>query len=322
MKRREFLQQQASFLLPLPFLSLRLNHLALNQGLVDYDTYAFTIGKFKCRVFKDSMFKYLGKDYFINAPQELITQELNRYHQQTDNIPSPFVALLIEDQTQKILIDTGIGLTRDPITFKGKSYHFQGRLLEILQQEGIRGEDITTLIITHFHPDHIGGVFSEAGKLNFPKATIKIHEAEWAYWHSAKSVNQPPLFHNFIEKNVTPLTKADLDLIKGDETELCSGIQAIHIPGHTPGQLALHIASQGEQFLYISDAFLHPLHMEHLDWQTNYDLDHAKAKASRVKLLDFAYGEQMLMQGFHFDFPGLGRVDKAGQNWKWVYTKK
>jgi hypothetical protein len=70
--------------------------------------------------------------------------------------------------------------------------------------------------------------------------------------------------------------------------------------------------------LYISDAFLQPLHIERLDWQTNYELDHWKAKHSRIKLLELAQKEDMLVNSFHFDFSGLGRVDKRNGKWNWT----
>jgi glyoxylase-like metal-dependent hydrolase (beta-lactamase superfamily II) len=104
--------------------------------------------------------------------------------------------------------------------------------------------------------------------------------------------------------------------------EVLPGIQAVKADGHTPGQIALTIHSKKEHLLYISDAFLHPLHIERIDWQTNYDLDHAKAKQSRLKLLNLAYKDNMLVSAFHFEFPGLGRVDKINQNWTWNYWKK
>ena len=86
---------------------------------------------------------------------------------------------------------------------------------------------------------------------------------------------------------------------------------------YTPGQIALIIHSENEYMLYISDAFLHPLHIEKINWQTNYDMDHAKAKQSRVKLLELAYKDNMLVNAFHFDFPGLGRIHKFENNWTW-----
>ena len=111
-------------------------------------------------------------------------------------------------------------------------------------------------------------------------------------------------------------------VIKGDFIEIIPGIQCVKAGGHTPGQMALIIKQETNPFMYISDAFLHPLHIENIDWQTNYDLDHKKAKKTRIKLLELAYKEHMLINAFHFDFPGLGRIDKLKNNWIWNYTEK
>lgn len=178
------------------------------------------------------------------------------------------------------------------------------------------------MIITHFHPDHIGGIFSEKGNLNFPNARFHMHEEEWSYWHSSQSGNQPEMFKYFNEKNISSLKNLNLHLFNGDFVSLLPGITAVKTDGHTPGQIALNIHSDHEHLLYISDAFLHPLHIEQLDWQTNYDLDHQKAKNSRIKLLELAHKENMLVNAFHFDFPGLGRIDKFENNWIWNYSDK
>ena len=247
---------------------------------------------------------------------------LNKYHIAPDNIPSPFIALLLQQDNKKILIDTGIGFSEKPINVRGNSVLLKGRLHQLLKQENIKKEDITNVIITHFHPDHIGSIFSENEQANFPNARFHMHEDEWKYWHTSQSDNQPAQFKYFIEKNITPLKNFNLHLFKGDFVDLLPGITAVKAEGHTPGQIALIIYSGKEYFLYISDAFLHPLHIERLDWQTNYDLDHEKAKQSRVQLLQLAYKDNMLVNAFHFNFYGLGRIDKYNNNWIWNYTNK
>ena len=130
------------------------------------------------------------------------------------------------------------------------------------------------------------------------------------------------MFRIFIDKNISRLKDLNLNLITGDFVELVPGITAVKADGHTPGQIAVLLHSGKNHLLYISDAFLHPLHIERLDWQTNYDQDHPKAKQSRLKLLDLAFKENMLINAFHFDFPGLGRVDRGGNNWTWKYSRK
>ncbi len=281
-----------------------------------------SIGKITCILFRDLLFKYLAKDFFTNAGQEQLSQSLQKYRVSPDNIPSPFIAMLLQYDDKKILIDTGIGFLEEPLVFRGESYVFKGRVLQLLQQEKIQREAITDVVITHFHPDHIGGIFTHNGTLNFPNARFHMHEDEWQFWHSPASDNQPALFKYFIEKNITTLQHLNLHLFKGDFYPLLPGVTAIKADGHTPGQIALNIQSGNEHLLYISDAFLHPLHIENVDWQTNYDWDQQKARRSRIKLAELAYKDNMLVNAFHFDFPGLGRIDKFQQNWNWNYTKK
>lgn len=280
------------------------------------------VGEYDCMIFRDFQFKYLAKDFFINADPKDLNQSLKKYNVAPENIPSPFIAVLLQHKERKILIDTGIGFSEKPIVFRGASHEFKGQLHHLLRKENIRMEDITDVIITHFHPDHIGGIYSETGQLNFPAARFYMHEDEWQYWHSSKSDNQPGMFKFFIERNITKLKDKNLHLIKGDFTELLPGITAVKADGHTPGQIAPIIHSGNEQLLYISDAFLHPLHIERIDWQTNYDLDHAKAKLSRIKLLELAHRDNMLVNAFHFDFPGLGKPDKRNGTWRWHKQEK
>jgi glyoxylase-like metal-dependent hydrolase (beta-lactamase superfamily II) len=304
-----------------PFFHLTASQLLGSMLGSNEEVIKINIGKINCTFFRDTMFNYLAKDYFINANPDELSQSLDKYNITPNNIPSPFIALLLQSDERKILIDTGIGYMEKPLVFRGKSYMFKGKLSGLLQQQGLKKEDITDVIITHFHPDHIGGIFNEQ-QLNFPNARFHLPEEEWAYWHSAKSEGQPALFRFFTEKNITSLQEGNLHLFKGDFVELVPGVTAVKAEGHTPGQIALIVHSKKEHLLYISDAFLHPLHIERLDWQTNYDWNHQKAKQSRIKLLELARKEDMLVNAFHFDFPGLGRIEKKGVNWIWNYSQK
>ncbi len=305
----------------LPLIDISQFNIFNSTFLTDDEVVKIKIGKCDCTIFRDQMFKYLAKDFFINASEAELNQSLNKYRVTADNIPSPFIAVLFQYDDKKILIDTGIGFSEKPVIFRGNTYVFKGGLHQLLQKENIKKEDITDVIITHFHPDHIGGIFTENRELNFPNARFHMHEDEWNYWHSSQCGNQPAMFKYFIEKNITLLKGFNLHLFKGDFVNLLPGVTAVKADGHTPGQIALDIYFDNEHLLYISDAFLHPLHIERLEWQTNYDFDHQKAKQSRVKLLELAYKENMLVNAFHFDFPGLGRIDKFKNNWIWNYSE-
>jgi glyoxylase-like metal-dependent hydrolase (beta-lactamase superfamily II) len=321
MHRRQFLKSSAIMAGLFPI--LQGSHLItpITSLSGDKDVIKLKIGAFDCTIFRDMQFKYTARDFFTNAHPEELNKSFKKYSVDPENIPSPFIAILLQHEERKILIDTGIGFSEKPIVFRGATYEFKGRLHHLLREENIRTEDITDVIITHFHPDHIGGMYSENEQLNFPAARFHMHEDEWQYWHSSQSDNQPGMFKFFIEKNITKLKDKNLHLIKGDFAELLSGITAVKADGHTPGHIALIIHSGKEQLLYISDAFLHPLHIERIDWQTNYDLDHKKAKRTRIKLLELAHKEGMLVNAFHFNFPGLGKIDRRNGTWKWCYEE-
>lgn len=316
MKRREFLKKNTGLLASVPLLNLQ----PLNFEFMETEIFKCKIGEFECTIFKDLMFKYQAKDYFINADQNELKNILNTYNVDPLNIPSPYISMLLQNGNQKILIDSGIGFSEEPIVFKGKTFVLKGKLKQLLDNENIDTNKITDVIVTHFHPDHIGGICTSKGELVFKNAKFHIHRKEWDFWHSSKSANQPPLFKFFIEKNISQLRDKNLNFITQDYQEICDGIIAVNAHGHTQGQIALIIGNGNNKLLYISDAFLHPIHIERLDWQTNYDFDHKKAKETRIKLLELAYKENMKINAFHFDFPGLGFVERNGDKWKWIYN--
>ncbi|WP_299529194.1 MBL fold metallo-hydrolase [Ulvibacterium sp.] len=316
MERRQFIKKNTGLLATIPFINLQPHSIF---DLMDTEIFKCKIGGFECTIFKDLMFTYQAKDYFINADKSELNDALNKYQVDPESIPSPYIAMLLQNGNQKILIDSGIGFSEEPIVFKGKTFVLKGKLKQLLAKENIDTDNITDVVITHFHPDHIGGVHSSDGQLVFRNAKFHIHQDEWDFWHTSKSDSQPPLFKFFIEKNITPLKNGNLNLITQDYQKISKGLISVNAQGHTAGQIALIIGEERERLLYISDAFLHPLHIEQLHWRTNFDLDHKKAKDTRSKLLELAEKESMKINAFHFDFPGLGFAERNGQKWKWIY---
>jgi glyoxylase-like metal-dependent hydrolase (beta-lactamase superfamily II) len=112
-----------------------------------------------------------------------------------------------------------------------------------------------------------------------------------------------------------------LDLVD-HETEIVPGISAVAAPGHTPGLMALAISSKNERLLCISDVVLHPVHMEHPEWCSVFDIVPELIGVTRRKLLDRAAAEKALVIAFHFQFPGLGHVLRKGKAWQWQPVKE
>jgi glyoxylase-like metal-dependent hydrolase (beta-lactamase superfamily II) len=209
-----------------------------------------------------------------------------------------------------VLVDTGAdGLA--PTT---------GRLMQNLQDVGIAPGDIDTVILTHGHPDHIGGNTDAGGKPAFPNARYVMWRDEWNFWTSKQAEQRldehlREVLIKFACENLPPI-EAKTDLIDR-EKEIVPGIRAVEARGHTPGHMALEIASKGEQLLCISDAALHPIHLEQPEWYAAVDLDPGQAVATRRQLLHRAADQNALVLAFHFPFPGIGRIVQKGEGWQW-----
>lgn len=272
------------------------------------ESYRFNVGRFECIAVYDGAHTYTASQYFANAPADVLAQELSKHGLSPDEIPSPYSGLVINTGAHQVLVDTGAG----------DSMPGAGKLLHNLQARGIAPEEIDTVILTHGHPDHLGGTTGADGQPVFANARHVLYRDEWDYWTSEASAAHPVNrnFVSFARKNLLPL-RGMSDLIDG-ETEIVPGIRAFPTPGHTPGHMALAIASGSDELLYISDTALHPLHLEHPDWRPIFDLDAEQAGVSQRRLFDRAAAEKALVLAFHFyPFPSLGHVAQDGRGWQW-----
>jgi glyoxylase-like metal-dependent hydrolase (beta-lactamase superfamily II) len=283
-------------------------------------TYRFKVGDLQCIAISDGTLTYSPPTFppppiflFANAPREPLRQVLHRYNLHPDHWKewvSPYICLVIKAGKHCVLIDTGAnGL--GPNT---------GKLLQNLKSEGIEPGDIDIVILTHGHPDHIGGNTDSEGKLFFADARYIMWKDEWDFWNSNKAAQRldehvRELLLGYARKNLLPIQR-QLTLIDS-ETEILPCIKAIAAPGHTPGHMALAISSEEEQLLCVSDAVLHPIHLEQPKWHAAVDLDPDQITATRRRLLTQAVTDNALVLAFHFPFPGLGRVIPRAEGWEW-----
>jgi glyoxylase-like metal-dependent hydrolase (beta-lactamase superfamily II) len=250
---------------------------------------------------------------FKNAPKEELKNTLREHNIQPETWEewvSPYICLFVDTGERRVLVETGAdGL--DPNT---------GKLLQNLKDEGITHEDIDTVILTHGHPDHIGGNIDSEGRRAFPNARYVMGRREWDFWTSGEAERKydehagEVLFT--VEKKNLPPIKRSLDLVV-HETDITPGIAIVKAPGHTPGHIALMIASKNDRLLYLSDVFLHPIQIERPDWHSAIDLDPQKLEATRHKLLNRAVTDNALVLAFHFPFPGLGHIVRRKEKWEW-----
>lgn len=280
--------------------------------------FPFRLGTFECIVVSDGTHTYLHPIQIfvsVNAPKERLEQVLRGHNldpERWEQYISPYPSLVINTGQHLVLVDTGAG-GLEPTT---------GKLIPNLQAEGIKPEDIDTVILTHGHPDHIGGNTDSEGRPTFPNARYIMWKGEWDFWTSEPKLAEldvpkhiRELMITIARNNLLPI-QHQLDLLD-HEAEIVPGIRAIAAPGHTPGHMAVVIASNNRQLLYLSDVVLHQIHLEQPEWYTAVDFAPKQVVTSRRRLLDWAATEKVLVHAFHFLFPGLGYVIMKGEAWQW-----
>ena len=284
------------------------------------ERYRFDIGSFECIAISDGTFSYphpsknVFINFFVNAPEDQLRRVLrdhNLVHEKWEEYVSPYTCLVISKGKDHVLVDTGAG-NMAPTT---------GNLIPNLKAEGISPEDIETVIITHGHPDHIGGSIDSEGKTAFPNARYVMWKDECDFWTEPDLSTLKVDDHGKeilvkVAQNTLNQIRDQLELIEY-ESAIKPGIRAISASGHTPGHIAIEVVSDDAKLLYMSDTVLHPIHLEHPEWCSSVAFDPEKVVYSRLKLLNKVASEEAKVILTHFPFPGLGYIIKKGQGWQW-----
>ncbi len=278
-------------------------------------TYRFTVGDYKATVVSDGTLTFPVGFFVPNADPDAAAAALTDNFLPTDNVLAHLNVLYLETDEHKVLIDTGAGNTFGPTV---------GYLANNLEAAGIAPDTIDTIILTHAHPDHIGGILDDSGNPVFANASYYISATEWDFW-TAPTVEMPnSLVDADTQASTVAVAKEWLGAI-GDRTtrfalgdEIIPGVVSVPSVGHTPGQSSYLITSGDDSLLATGDVFFSdPLNLENPDWEVAFDTDPTQGVATRKQLLEVVAGDRRKLLVPHMPFPGLGHVRAQGDAYGW-----
>lgn len=196
-----------------------------------------------------------------------------------------------------------------------------GRLAENLTEAGIDPADVTDVVFTHGHPDHLWGVVDDFEELLFPEATFRMAAAEWDYWRAPGTLDATPEERKtFVVGAQNRLTAIEdrVELFQpGDE--VVPGVEAMDTAGHTPGHISLVVHGSGDPVIVTGDALSHAaVSFERPSWRYGADQDPDAGIDTRLRLLDRIAAENLRIVGFHLPYPGVGRAEKDGLAYRFV----
>ena len=270
------------------------------QGTQNADVFRFRIGTLEAVALLDGAIDVAndGKTFGVGRPTADVAALLSTAGLPTDALHLSIQPLLLRDGERTVLFDTGAA---------DATWARAGKLQASLRGARVEPSQVTDILLSHSHPDHVGGLLTREGALAFPTATVRLSSAEW---EAMKGNPDAATLVAAIEPKVATFAAG---------TQVLPGVTAVPVEGHTPGHSAFEIVSGSERLLYLGDTAHHyVVSVQRPEWTVQYDMDAAKAQPARRALLQRAAQDNLRVYAAHFPFPGVGHVKVQGDAFVWV----
>ena len=215
---------------------------------------------------------------------------------------------LIETGPKKVLVDAGSG------TWLKARFPETGLITATGSSLINAADDITDIILTHMHADHIGGLVADGQSL-FPNATVHLQNSEWAFWTDENLIKAVPEDKKPIVQLIQSLARPIASQVKlhDGDTDLENGIHATSAPGHTPGHQIVRISSGGKQMMLLGDALVSGV-LQFANPDVHYALDSAPETAAETRKTLFAElaAEQIPFAATHLEASEFGTLTATG----------
>lgn len=220
---------------------------------------------------------------------------------------------LIRGRGRVILVDAGAG----PLNTAG------GQLIASLAAAGVSPDDVDTVLLTHCHPDHIGGLLDPEKQPVFKHTEIMLHPLEAQYWQDDEKLsmaNERGQRNFRLARQTLHAYAQKLRFFNGDK--IAGAILPVGLPGHTPGHTGFQIDADGQCLLIWGDIVHYPhIQSAHPEVSILFDADPAQAEETRKNIMGKAASKKMLIAGMHLGQSGFARILRAGNGYRMVWSE-
>lgn len=274
--------------------------------------FRFNVGDFEVTALHDgSVAGELDEKRIPNVPLADVVKHMESQHISTKPFVNQFNTMVVNTGSKLVLIDSGFANNGAPTT---------GKLAANLAAAGIDPKTIDTVLISHFHPDHINGLRTKEGELVYGGAEHVVPGGDYAHFMSEEKMNAvPEAARGAFKVSARVFGPMAKDVRQAEwGKEWAPGITAIQSDGHTPGHTSFVVSSGNKTLLVIGDASNDPrIFAKNPEWHLGFDLDKARAVETRKKLLDMASADRMQVSFYHAAFPATGYVSKTATGYDW-----
>ncbi len=195
-----------------------------------------------------------------------------------------------------------------------------GKLTQNMAAAGYHPDQVESLIVTHLHPDHIGGAAAD-GKAVFKNAEMVLSAADHGFWTNEDIINGAPddAKPYFMMANAAVDAYSDRLRLIGDNDVVCPGVTSIALPGHTPGHTGFMVSSGNETLMIWAD-IVHQQDLQFDDPTVSliFDIDAEQAMKTRQRVFDQVATDNQRIAGCHLRIPAVGHVERANESFRFV----
>lgn len=276
------------------------------------DHYSFTVGDVKITALSDGTVPQ-DLHVLLRGTTKQKIDALLKHSFLSNPVEASINAFLFRDGDKLVLVDTGAG------DFFGAG--FGGKLVSSLALVGVTPKQVTDILLTHAHDDHMGGLVHEGG-LTFPNATVHLSKADLDFFLDRENSKRTGYAMSYFDQAFTalePCVKAGKIKTFTAAEEVLPGVTVEPHPGHTPGSVFYRLESRGQAIVFIGD-IIHLASVQAPDPEVTitYDVNPAMAAATREQALSSLADQRTLVAVPHLAFPGVGHFRRVGSGYEWV----